>query len=380
MIAIENADIYSELGVISDKCLLLSDRIILDFCDKKDIPHLAKRIDLKGMNLAAGFIDLQVNGGGDILFNDIPSVASIETISKSHRTYGTTSFLPTLITASETSIENAISATKACLNDPTLGVLGLHLEGPFIESSKAGVHDKSYIRHGSDEEINRILKLASNVIKVMTVAPEAISNEQVRQLCAHGVRVLIGHTNATYECALNTVQSGATGITHLFNAMSQLGSREPGVVGLAFSLPKLYASVIADGHHVAWPTLFAAKKAMGEALFLVTDAMPVVGGNNDHFELGPYSVSRIDNRLTTQDGVLAGSCLDMASAVRNCVQKAGIALPEALRMASLYPARFLALDKIIGSIKKGKNADLVVFDNQVSVIGTFKAGIANFTI
>lgn len=375
MIALKNADFYTELGVITDKCLLISGETIVGFVDFDDVPSSSASIDLCGLNVSAGFIDIQVNGGGGVLLNDSPDLGAIIKISSAHRRFGTTSFLPTLITSSHQVVLQAISATKEAMCDFKLGVLGLHLEGPFIEESKAGVHDKSFTRAAEEWEVDCLLEKGVGVIALLTFAPEVMPVAFLRKIVSRGVKVFFGHTNASYDLLMEYVREGATGATHLFNAMSQLGSREPGLVGLALGHEGVVASIIADGHHVAWASVSAAKRAMGESLFLVTDAMPLVGDSRDTFVLGPYQVERRNNKLTTAEGTLAGSCLDMASAVRNCVQKVGVPLPEALRMASMYPARALGVFDRLGSIASGKTADLVIFNNQLRVAATFKNGL-----
>lgn len=380
MLTLTNCDIYTECGVVSDKCLVIDGVKIVGLCDPNAIPPGSEVIDLKGNNVAAGFIDLQINGGGGRLLNDEPTVEAVKEIAAAHRKYGVTSLLPTLITASVQTMNRAILAVRESITNECVGVLGIHLEGPYLNPEKAGVHDKTQTRIATDEELDNFIQLGDGVIRLITVAPEQVTPSQVQRIVSRGIRVALGHTNASYENAKNAIEAGATCVTHLFNAMSQLGSREPGVVGAAMCEHSVVASVIADGFHVAWPTLVAAKKAMRDRLFLVTDAMPVVGTQSAQFQLGQFSISRVDDKLTTPDGVLAGSCLDMASAVRNCVQKAGIPLPEALRMASLYPARFLGIDDTIGSVAADKMADLVIFDNQVMVLGTIKCGVPGFTL
>ena len=374
MLALVNCDVFSGSEVIADKAIIIEGDRIVDLVAVSDVPSTAETVDLKGANVAPGFIDLQVNGGGGVLFNSDLSARAVETISFAHRQCGTTSFLPTIISASGKDMLCAINVVRKIRSDPTLGVLGLHLEGPYLNPEKAGVHDKAHTRKATVDEIKVLLAQSDDVVSLMTAAPEMLDEPTLDLLRKCGWRLAIGHSNAGYSLARTALESGFSCVTHLFNAMSQLGSREPGIVGAAFCDANTYASVIVDGFHVDYATLGIAKKLMGDRIFLVTDAMPPVGSDEDRFVLGPYQIERKDGRLVTSDGVLAGSCLDMASAVRNCIQHVGIPMPEALRMASLYPARAIGIDGEYGLIRRGYKADIVIFNNQIQVIGTVKSG------
>jgi N-acetylglucosamine-6-phosphate deacetylase len=300
-------------------------------------------------------------------------------IAAAHRRFGTCGLLPTLITATASVVDAAL---RAASEKPIPGVLGLHLEGPHLDRQRKGVHDQRAMRPMSEADVD--LLLAARVGRLLlTVAPEQVSADQVRHLVAGGVTVSLGHTNAPFSKAMELIDAGARGITHLFNAMSPLENRAPGVVGAALDAGTVWCGVIADGFHVDAATLriaLRAKRPPGR-LFLVTDAMPTVGSTATSFSLGRSVASLRQGRLTATDDdgreVLAGSHLDMASAVRFCVAKLELSIDEALRMASLYPAMFLRLDRDRGRIRPGFAADLVHLDAGLNVSRTWVAGVSS---
>lgn len=371
--AIVNCDIYTGEKILYDKAIIINSKEIESIVDLDKIPRDLEVIDLKGMNIAPGFIDLQVNGGGGWLFNDSPTEECISKIYEGNKRFGTTNFLPTLITTSTQKMHRAIESIKSCMLGNKYGVLGLHLEGPYINESKAGVHDKKYIRSISSDELELTIKKGKDVIKLFTLAPEVVKEENVKFLKNHNIIISAGHTNATYEEARKSFDWGISKVTHLFNAMSQFGSREPGVVGATLDSNNIWAGIIVDGFHVHFGSVRICKKIKGKKLFLVTDAMPPVGSEITKFKLGDLKVLCKNGRCTTEEGVLAGSALNMATAVRNCVQKVGIPMDEALRMASTYPAECLGVANILGKVKPGYLANMVIFDNQLVV----KAIISN---
>lgn len=372
--AIVNGDIYTGESVLYDKAILVDGENITQIMDLDKVPNDLEIVDIKGANIAPGFIDLQVNGGGGLLFNDAPTEQSIQVMSDAHRRFGTTSFLPTIITTSADKMMHAIDGVGRAMRDSSLGVLGLHLEGPYISENKAGVHDKKYVRASTRGELEAVIERGKGVVRLVTAAPEVVDASWVQRLTENGIKVWAGHTNATYKEAMEFFRNGACGVTHLFNAMSQFGSREPGVVGAAFDSKDAWAGIIADGLHVDFAAVRISKKIKSRRLLLVTDAMPPVGSQISTFLLGTLQISVANGTCRTSDGTLAGSVLDMASAVRNCVQKVGIPLDESLRMASRYPANALGVDAILGTIGPGYLADLVVFNNQVVVMATIKRG------
>lgn len=372
--AITNCDIYSGEQVLYDKAIIVNGRIVEAISDMDKIPSNLEVIDLNGLNIAPGFIDLQVNGGGGALFNDNPTEECISKIFEGHKHFGTTNFLPTLITTSAQKMLQATESVKSCISKNKYGVLGLHLEGPYINQSKAGVHDKNFIRGASLDELKLVADAGKNVIKLFTIAPELIKKEHIEILKSYNIILSAGHTKATYEDALKAFKAGFSKVTHLFNAMSQFEGREPGVVGAAMESKDIWAGIIADGFHVHFGSVKISKKMKGKKLLLVTDAMPPVGSENLQFKLGDLNITCKNGRCTTEDGVLAGSALDMATAVRNCIQKVGIPMDEALRMASTYPAECLGINNILGNIKPGYLANMAVFDNQLSVMAVVSDG------
>lgn len=327
--------------------------------------------------IAPGFIDVQVNGGGGMLFNAHPSVHGIEVIGRAHARFGTTGFLPTLITDDIDVMTKAADAVAKALAKGSPGVLGVHFEGPHLSVPKKGVHPAAAIREISEAEL-AIFCRQDLGMKVVTLAPENVSPQKIQTLVAAGVKVCLGHSNADYATVQAALNAGATGFTHLFNAMSPLGSREPGMVGAALESEQAWCGLIVDGHHVhpAAARIALRAKPQGKVM-LVTDAMPPVGMADEvSFELFGTQVLRVGDRLNAVTGELAGCVLDMASAVNNTVNMLGLPLGEALRMAALYPAQFLGIDAHVGRIALGHKADMVVLDEQLRVQATYLAGNA----
>ena len=267
----------------------------------------------------------------------------------------------------------AIDVVKSCIENHKYGVVGLHMEGPYINEKKAGVHDKRFIQQISDEALVTFTK-NEGVIKLWTLAPELVEESHVKELKKRNILVSAGHTNATYEQTVQSFKWGVSSATHLFNAMTQFGSREPGVIGAVFDTDNIWAGIIADGIHVHFASVRVAKKIKQKKLILVTDAMPPVGKPSTTFKIGNLEVSYSNGMCVTKDGTLAGSALDMATAVRNCIQKIGIPKDEALRMASTYPAEFLGIQDKLGKIEIGYLADMVILNNQIAVKGIIKNG------
>ncbi len=323
--------------------------------------------------LAPGFIDVQVNGGGDVLFNDQPTPEGIRAILAAHRRFGTTSLLPTLITDQDSKMRNARDAVEAAMTTEP-GVLGIHFEGPFLSSEKPGVHDPDLIRPPDFYHRDLITGLPDAAVLV-TLAPEILPDGFLRALAgSRGVRVALGHSMATYEETKAAMSEGLTGFTHLFNAMRPMTAREPGPVAAALEMPDCWYGLIVDGFHVSSAMLRLALRGLG-APMLVTDAMPCVGGKKQEFTLHGRPIRTQNGRCTTEDGTLAGSALDMASAVRNCVNLLGIPPTDALRFASRAPAEFLGFGDRLGRIAPAYRADLVAFyPEPMDVISTWVAG------
>lgn len=332
------------------------------------------RFDLAGGKLVPGFIDTQVNGGGGVLFNDDLSVDAIAAIGAAHRRFGTTGFLPTLISDDLDAIDRAMRAVEQAITAGVPGVLGIHVEGPFINAARAGIHDKAKFRR-LDERARTMLGSLSVGRTLVTLAPELTEPEMIRQLSAAGVLVAGGHTDATFEEIGAALAAGLCGFTHLFNAMSPLTSRAPGVVGAALADPASHCGLIVDGRHVHPAVLRIALSCKPlDRLVLVTDAMPSVGLTDKTFVLQGQTITVEDGVCVAADGTLAGSDLDMASAVRNTVDMLGLGLDDAVRMASLHPAAFLRLDDRLGAIAPGFQASLVLLDDDLQVQETWIDG------
>ena len=340
-----------------------------------EAPVRGGQVDMAGGWLLPGFIDAQVNGGGGVLFNNTPTVAGIAAIAAAHRRFGTTGLLPTLISDRPEVMGQAIDAVRGAIAAGVPGVLGIHLEGPYIAPARKGTHDASTFRvPGSDE-----LALASsldNGVTLLTLAPERVPLESIRTLADRGVVVAAGHTGATYEEIRAGLDAGVRAFTHLYNAMSPLTGREPGTVGAALDDAHSWVGIIADGVHVhpASLRLALAAKPAGK-VFLVTDAMPPVGADDPSYVLYGETITAVDGVVRNAAGALAGSALDMATAVRNAVQWLGVDLAEAARMASTYPAQLLGLDALRGHISEGSIADLVLLDDQLQVCQTWIGGV-----
>ena len=332
-------------------------------------------IDLAGHYLLPGFIDTQVNGGGGVLFNDAPTVESIATIGAAHRRFGTTGFLPTLISDDLAKVDRAIRAVEDAIEAGVPGVLGIHIEGPFLSEQRKGVHDASKFLE-LDESAIRLLASARRGRTLVTLAPEMTTPDMVRQLRRAGVTVAAGHTNATYDQLGEALAAGVTGFTHLFNAMSPLASREPGAVGAALEDDETWCGVIVDGRHVHPAVLKIAFRAKRHDRFmLVTDAMPSVGMTEKSFRLQGRLIQVVDGVCVDERGTLAGSDLDMMRAVRNAVNIVNLDLPVAVAMASASPAAFLGLGAELGAISPGRRANLVVADAALNVLETWIDGV-----
>jgi N-acetylglucosamine-6-phosphate deacetylase len=326
-----------------------------------------------GVFVTSGFIDLQVNGGGGVLLNDQPTADGMRTIARAHRRYGTTACLPTFITDTREQMRSAIAAAHLVAGHD--GVLGLHLEGPFISAQRSGVHRPDRIVQPRAGDLEQLCELAGAGRSLVTLAPECVPAGFVMTLASAGVRVSIGHSEASATLVAQAVAEGATGVTHLFNAMPPFSARDPGIVGTALSERRLTAGLIVDGIHVdpvSVRTAFAAKGA--DRIALVTDAMPTVGTSLDHFNLVGRAIKLVNGRLTTEEGTLAGAQLDMASAVRNAVRLAKVPLEDALRAASLTPAQFLGIENERGAIVPGARADLVALTDTLTVAATWIDG------
>lgn len=365
--ALTNVRVLLAHGFVDDRAVLVDAGRIVGIVAATD-PRAAHAdtIDLGGGFLIPGFIDCQVNGGGGVLFNDAPTVETIATIGEAHRRYGTTGFLPTLISDDFDVMRAAISAVDAAIEQGVPGVLGIHLEGPFLAPERHGAHDagKFVVPDRAAIELASSLREGRTLL---TLAPDRVSPEAIRALVARGVIAAAGHTAATYDQTRVALDAGVTGFTHLYNAMTPLTGRAPGVVGAALEDPNSWCGIIVDNFH-AHPASFRvalAAKPRGKVI-LVTDAMPPVGAASPEFSLYGQAITVQEGRCVNAAGSLAGSALDMASAVRNTVWSVGVPLEEAARMAATYPAQFLGLDDR-GEIVSGQRADFVVLDASLAL-------------
>ena len=323
--------------------------------------------DLNGDRLVPGYIDTQVNGGGGVLFNDAPTVETIARIGAAHRRFGTTGFLPTLISDDLSVIDRAMDAVEQAMAEGVPGVLGIHVEGPFLNVARKGIHDPNKFRT-LDAEAVRLLTRMKAGRTLITLAPEMTSPDMIAALVADGAVVAAGHTDADHATTRTALDAGVTGFTHLFNAMSPLTSREPGVVGAALENTTAWCGIIVDGHHVDPVVLKLALRCRpADRFMLVTDAMPSVNAGSDHFYLQGRRISVKDGACLDERGVLAGSDLDMAAAVRNARDLLDLDLPTAVMMASAAPAAFLGLERERGRIAPGFAADLLILNEDLSV-------------
>jgi N-acetylglucosamine-6-phosphate deacetylase len=330
--------------------------------------------DLNGLLLLPGFIDTQVNGGGGVLFNDAPTLDTIRRMGAAHAQFGTTGFLPTLISDDLDVIARAIAAVSTALEDGVPGVLGVHLEGPFLSPARKGVHDEAKFRL-LDNEAFALLTSLKRGKTLVTLAPEMTTPAMIGRLTAAGIIVAAGHTNATYEDILEAYRHGLTGFTHLFNAMSPLTGRAPGVVGAALINQKAYCGIIADGHHVHPDVLkLVLRTKPHDRFMLVTDAWANIGTDLASFRLQEATIHVRDGVCVDENGVLAGSAMDMSRAVRNAMTLLGASLDDALTMASSAPAAFLGLGRTHGQIAEGFRADLVAADDDLVVRATWIGG------
>jgi N-acetylglucosamine-6-phosphate deacetylase len=325
-----------------------------------------------GTWLAPGFIDIQVNGGGDVLFNDAPTPETIARLVAAHRRFGTTSLLPTLITDSGETMRAAHAAVEAML-DVEPSVLGIHLEGPFLSIEKRGVHDASFIREPTQSDIDFLCKGGKGVMLV-TLAPERVPKGFIRRLAQSGARIALGHSMATYDETRAAMAEGLSGFTHLFNAMRPLASRDPGPIAAALESDQCWFGMIVDGIHVH-PAMLRLALCGRSHPMLVTDAMPPVGGRRTSFPLYHQEIRAEDGRCVKADGTLSGTLLDMATTVRNCVRLLNTSLEDALRFASRNPAEFLGLGHMLGRLAPSYRADMVALNPQTfSISATWIAG------
>ena len=362
--------VYTGTEVLPNHAVLVNgDRIEAVLPVAGGLPAIVPQRDGRGLNLCPGFVDLQIYGGGGGLFSVAPTPTVLASLRAHTLRHGTTSFLPCLPTSPPALMREALATVRAALPTmPTMpGLLGLHLEGPYINPVKKGAHQQAFIQTPTPQAIDELLAEADGALRFMTLAPERVSPAVVARLRAAGVVLSAGHSAATYEQATAAFANGFTTATHLFNAMSGFESRAPGLVGAVYDHPVACASIIVDGVHCAYAAARVSQKVMGERLFLITDA-------TEAGTVGAYRFRRQGDHFVDENGTLAGSALTMLTAVQNCVRHVGLPLAEALRMASGYPARVVGLDHEIGRIAPGYRADMCLFDNDFQAHATVLGG------
>jgi N-acetylglucosamine-6-phosphate deacetylase len=362
--ALTNATIFTGTETITGKALLIKNDRIEGLIDPSSIPEAAEIFDCEGYFISPGLIDLQIAGSGGYLFSANPSPHALKAITEAITRSGTTGFLIAIPTNSAEVYSEVIRVVR---ENPHPAILGLHIEGPFISPLRRGAHLKEYIRSPKIEEVEALIAEGKGVVKMLTIAPEVCDPEIIKLLNDNDIVVGAGHSNATFREAIDGFSRGIRTTTHLFNAMSQLHHRDPGLPGAVFETENVFASIIADGIHVDYSMISIAKKLLKERLFLISDAV------EENLE-DSYLHVRQNNRFTLPDGTLSGSLLTMIKAVKNCVGNVRIPVEEALRMASEYPAKVMRIsDK--GRIEPGYKADLIVFDMDFSIEHVFIEGV-----
>ena len=372
--ALTGARIFDGADFRDGHCVVIEGTRIATIVPQSQLPSGIETRNLGGGLLAPGFIDVQVNGGGGALLNDDPTIDTVRIIASAHRKFGTVGLLPTVITDAPSVLAKAIAAVRAAIAAEVPGVLGIHIEGPFLDIERKGAHAARFIRKMTEADVAQLTSLDCGAV-MLTLAPNKVEPELIGKLAEHGVLVSLGHAQATFEEAQAALAAGARAFTHIFNAMSQMTGREPGLAGAALADPESFVGVIADGHHVHDAALHVAFTAKPAArMMLITDAMPTAAGGPATFDLQGRAVVLANGRLQLEDGTLAGSNLTMDKAVRFCVNRLKLDLGETLRMASLTPACFLRKEHELGRIAPGYLASLVHLDDKLEVRATWIDG------
>ena len=375
--AFSDATVFTGETFVEGCSLLVQNGKVLDIVMDGKTPVDAEKRSFAGKIIAPGFIDCQVNGGGGVLFNETPTAGAVLAIAKAHRKYGTTRILPTCISDSIDVMRKALPAVREA-GKTDASVLGIHFEGPHISKEKRGCHIAEMLRPISRDELELYAPLADEVM-LITVAPECVSLDNIGAIKAKGVIISLGHSMASSEQTRAALTAGATGFTHLFNAMVNPGTRAPGIAGCALDNQSSWCGIITDGHHVSDEMIRIAYKAKPQGkLFLVSDAMPPSASEGVlSFRFHGEEIKVKDGRCINRNGQLAGSSITISDAVRYCIDKVGIEPMEALRMASAYPAAFLGLDQKLGRLLPGYEADMVVLGTDYRPEGAFVGGVAS---
>ncbi|EOU9536784.1 N-acetylglucosamine-6-phosphate deacetylase [Cronobacter dublinensis] len=376
MYALTHGRIYTGHDILDDHAIVIADGLIERLCPLADLPAGIEQRDMGGAIIAPGFIDVQLNGCGGVQFNDTADAVSVDTLEimqKANEKSGCTSYLPTLITCSDALMKQGVRVMRDYLAHHKNQALGLHLEGPWLNIVKKGTHNPDYVREPDAELVDYLCENADVITKI-TLAPERVAPEVIAKLTAAGIVVSAGHSNATLKEAKKGFRAGIGFATHLFNAMPYITGREPGLTGAIFDEPDVFCGIIADGLHVDFANVRLAKKVKGDKLCLVTDATAPAGANIDEFIFAGKTIYYRNGLCVDENGTLSGSALTMIEGVRNLVEHVNIALDEALRMATLYPARAMGVAHRLGSIEAGKVANLTAFTRDYKIIKTIVNG------
>lgn len=376
MYALTHGRIYTGHEILDDHAIIVANGLIERICPLADVPANVEQRSVNGAILAPGFIDVQLNGCGGVQFNDTAEAVTVETLEimqKANEKSGCTSFLPTLITTSDDLMKQGVRVMREYLAKHPNQALGLHLEGPWLNIVKKGTHNPGFVRK-PDAELVQFLCDNADVITKVTLAPEMVDPAVITQLANAGIVVSAGHSNATAKEARVGFRAGISFATHLFNAMPYMSGREPGLTGAILDANEIYCGIIADGLHVDYINIRNAKRLKGDKLCLVTDATAPAGANIEQFIFAGKTIYYRNGLCVDENGTLSGSSLTMIEGVRNLVNHANIALDEVLRMATLYPARAIGVDKQLGSIAPGKVANLTAFTHDFKIIKTIVNG------
>jgi len=376
MYALTQGRIYTGHKILDRHAVVVANGLIDRICPLEDLPAGIETRQVGGAIIAPGFIDLQLNGCGGVQFNDDISAISVETLQimqKANEKSGCTSFLPTLITSTDELMKRAVEVMRAWLAQNSNQALGLHLEGPWLNPLKKGTHNPDLIR-APDSALVDFLCANADVISKITLAPEKVDAAVIRQLRDAGIIISAGHSHGTYDEALAGIDAGGSFATHFYNAMPTTSGREPGLIGALFDSPDVWCGIIADGLHVHYANIRNAKRIKGDKLILVTDATAPAGASIDRFIFAGKTIYYRNGLCVDENGTLSGSALTMIEAVANSVEHVGISLDEALRMATLYPARAMGVDTHLGSIEAGKVANLTVFTRDYKITRTIVNG------
>ncbi len=376
MYALTHGRIYTGHEILDDHAIVIANGLIERVCPLAELPAEIEQRSLNGAVISPGFIDVQLNGCGGVQFNDTAEAVTVETLEimqRANERSGCTSYLPTLITTSDDLMKQGILVMREYLTKYPHQALGLHLEGPWLNIVKKGTHNPSFVRKPDDELVDFMCANADVITKV-TLAPEMVDPDVIRKLAGAGIIVSAGHSNATLKEAKVGFRAGITFATHLYNAMPYITGREPGLAGAIFDEPDVYCGIIADGLHVDYANVRNAKRLKGDKLCLVTDATAPAGANIEQFIFAGKTIYYRNGLCVDENGTLSGSALTMIEGVRNLVEHCSIALDEVLRMATLYPARAIGVDKQLGSIAPGMVANLTAFTHDYKIIKTIVNG------